>query len=47
MYDFGYFVRFSLLGESLWIFLLFGLLFHRLVMVYCLNLYKISGSLRF
>ena len=47
IYDPGLYVRFSDVGEFIWIFLFFRFLFNSLVIVYSLNLFKISGSLRF
>lgn len=47
LYDSGSFVKFSDIGEFLWIYLFFRFLFNRLVIGYSLNLFKISGSLRF
>lgn len=45
-YDGGLVRKFSDIGEFMWMFLFFGFLFNRLVMVYSLNLFKVSGSLR-
>nr|AFQ97027.1 NADH dehydrogenase subunit 6 [Habrotrocha constricta] len=47
IYDSGLYVKFSDVGEFMWMFLFFSFLFNSLVMVYSLNLFKISGSLRF
>jgi hypothetical protein len=47
MYDFGLFAKFSDVGEFLWMMLFFRFFFNRLVMGYSVNLFKISGSLRF
>lgn len=47
LFDIGNFSKFSDIGEGLWIYLFFSFLFNRLVMGYSLNLFKISGSLRF
>jgi len=47
LFDLGLFSKFSDIGEHLWIYLFFRFLFNRLVTIYCLNLFKISGSLRF
>ena len=46
-YDSGIFRKFSDVGEFMWIYLFFRFLFNRLVMTYSLNLFKVSGSLRF
>jgi hypothetical protein len=45
--DLGLVSKFRDLGEHLWIYLFFRFLFNRLITIYCLNLFKISGSLRF
>jgi len=47
LYDRGVIRKFSDVGEFLWIFLFFRFLFNRLVVGYSLNLFKVSGSLRF
>jgi hypothetical protein len=47
IYDYGLWRKFRDVGEFLWIFLFFSFLFNRLVITYSLNLFKISGSLRF
>lgn len=47
LYDYGVFRKFSDIGESLWIYLFFRFLFNSLVISYSLNLFKVSGSLRF
>ena len=45
--DHGVIVKFSDIGEFLWIYLFFRVVFSVLVTVYSLNLFKNSGSLRF
>ena len=45
--DAGLYAKFSDISDSLWIYLFFRCLFNRLVTVYSLTLFKISGSLRF
>lgn len=47
IFDSGLYRNFSNIGEFLWIFLFFSFLFNSLVMGYSLNLFKVSGSLRF
>jgi hypothetical protein len=47
LFDQGNIGKFSDIGEFLWIYLFFSLLFNRLVIAYSLNLFKVSGSLRF
>ncbi len=47
LYDYGVFRKFCDLGEFIWIYLFFRFLFNSLVIIYSLNLFKISGSLRF
>lgn len=47
IYDLGLFVKFSDVGEYMWMFLFFRFVFNSLVMNYSLNLFKVSGSLRF
>lgn len=47
IFDFGVFIKFSDVGEYLWIYLFFSFLFNGLVIGYSINLFKISGSLRF
>ena len=47
VYDLGIFSNFSDVGEYLWIYLFFRFLFNVLVISYSLNLFKVSGSLRF
>lgn len=47
MFDLGVWSKFSDVGEHLWMYLYFRFLFNRLITVYTLNLFKISGSLRF
>ena len=47
LFDSGVFVKFADVGESLWIYLFFRFLFNGLVISYSINLFKISGSLRF
>lgn len=46
-YDSGVVSKFRDIGEFLWMYLFFGFLFNRLVTSYSLNLFKVSGSLRF
>ena len=46
-YDSGVVRKFSDVGEFMWIYLFFRFLFNRLVTGYSLNLFKVSGSLRF
>ena len=46
-YDTGIVRKFSDVGEFMWIYLFFRFLFNRLVAGYSLNLFKVSGSLRF
>jgi len=45
--DRGIFRNFRDIGEFLWIYLFFRIMFNRLVIGYSLNLFKIAGSLRF
>lgn len=47
LYDLGYFRKFSDVGEFMWMYLFLSFLFNRLVIGYSLNLFKVSGSLRF
>ncbi len=47
IYDHGIIAKFTDIGERLWIYLFFSFLFNALVMNYSLNLFKVSGSLRF
>ena len=47
LFDSGPISKFRDVGEYLWIYLFFRFLFNRLVMGYSLNLFKVSGSLRF
>ena len=47
MYDSGLVSKFRDVGEFLWIYLFFRFLFNSLVRGYSLNLFKVSGSLRF
>lgn len=47
LYDLGLVRKFSDVGEFLWIYLFFRFLFNSLVISYSLNLFKVSGSLRF
>lgn len=47
LFDLGGFSKFSDVGEFLWMYLFFRFLFNSLVTSYSLNLFKISGSLRF
>lgn len=46
-FDLGLLTKFSDIGQYLWIYLFFSFLFNSLVSLYSLNLFKISGSLRF
>lgn len=46
-FDLGLFTKFSDVGEFIWMYLFFSFLFNSLVSIYSLNLFKISGSLRF
>nr|YP_003331186.1 NADH dehydrogenase subunit 6 [Rotaria rotatoria]ACT21455.1 NADH dehydrogenase subunit 6 [Rotaria rotatoria] len=46
-YDSGLMSKFSDIGEFMWMYLFFSFLFNSLVAGYSLNLFKISGSLRF
>ena len=47
LFDLGNYRRFSDVGDFLWIYLFFRFLFNGLVRGYSLNLFKVSGSLRF
>lgn len=47
IFDQGLYSKFSDITDSLWMYLFFRFLFNRLVTIYSLNLFKISGSLRF
>lgn len=47
LFDFGVFIKFSDVGERLWMYLFFRFLFNALVSIYSLNLFKVAGSLRF
>jgi hypothetical protein len=47
LYDLGLYRKFSDIGEFFWIYLFFRFLFNSLVIGYSLNLFKVSGSLRF
>jgi len=47
IFDSGLWRKFRDIREFLWIFLFFRFLFNSLVISYSLNLFKISGSLRF
>ena len=47
IFDSGVMTKFSDVGDYLWMYLFFGFLFNRLVITYSLNLFKVSGSLRF
>lgn len=47
LFDSGLYSNFSRIGEFLWIYLFFSFMFNSLVMGYSLNLFKVSGSLRF
>ncbi len=47
IFDIGLYSKFSDIGEFLWIYLFFAFLFNRLISGYSLNLFKVSGSLRF
>ena len=46
-YDSGLVSKFRDVGEFIWVYLFFRFLFNRLVISYSLNLFKVSGSLRF
>lgn len=45
--DLGIFSKFSDIGEFIWMYLFFRFMFNSLIISYSLNLFKISGSLRF
>nr|AFQ97026.1 NADH dehydrogenase subunit 6 [Adineta vaga] len=47
IFDLGMFSKFSEIGEYMWMYLFFSFLFNSLVSGYSLNLFKVSGSLRF
>jgi hypothetical protein len=47
LYDYGVFRKFSDVGEFMWIYLFFRFFFNILVIGYSMNLFKVSGSLRF
>lgn len=47
LFDSGYYSKFSDIGEFLWMYLFLRFLFNSLVIRYSLNLFKVSGSLRF
>lgn len=47
VFDVGLTIKFRDVGEFLWIYLFFRIVFSFLVTIYSLNLYKNSGSLRF
>lgn len=47
LYDNGLYIKFSDVGEYMWMFLFFRFVFNALVINYSLNLFKVSGSLRF
>lgn len=47
LYDTGLYVNFSDVGDFLWIYLFFRVLFRLIVTLYSLNLFKVAGSLRF
>ncbi len=47
IYDSGLWSKFSDVSEYLWIYLFFRFLFNSLVISYSINLFKVSGSLRF
>jgi len=47
LWDRGFYRKFGDLGEFIWIYLFFRILFNSLVIVYSLRLFKVSGSLRF
>lgn len=47
LFDLGGFRKFRDIGEFLWMYLYFALLFSNLVNVYSLRLFKVRGSLRF
>lgn len=47
LFDSGSFIKLRDVGEFFWIFIFFRFLFNGLVLRYSLNLFKVSGSLRF
>lgn len=47
LFDLGIFSKFSDVGEFMWMYFFFRFLFNVLVRSYSLNLFQISGSLRF
>jgi len=47
IYDLGLYRNFNDVGGYLWIYMFFSFLFNSLVIGYSLNLFKVSGSLRF
>lgn len=47
LFDLGIYIKFSDVGEFMWMYLFLRLLFNRLVTSYSLNLFKNRGSLRF
>lgn len=47
IFDRGVRIKFSDIGEFIWIYLFFRVVFSLLVTIYSLNLFKNSGSLRF
>ena len=47
VFDSGFYSKFRDVSEFIWIYLFFAFLFNRLVSQYSLNLFKVSGSLRF
>ena len=47
IYDRGLYVNFADVGDFLWIYLFFRVLFSLIVTMYSLNLFKVAGSLRF
>ena len=47
MFDSGIRLKFSDVGDFFWIYLFFRVVFRFLVTIYSLNLFKVSGSLRF
>lgn len=47
LYDLGIYIKFRDVGDFMWIYIFFRVVFRILVTSYSLNLFKISGSLRF
>lgn len=47
LFDQGNFVKFSDVGEYIWMYLFFRFLFNGLVIGYSMTLFKVAGSLRF